>query len=158
MSLTYSDGTIDTTRIAIQVIPEQLLGDTIPLSILVNCSETFCLDTSAFLAPIDTIFNDCENLLGNFAEAVILEPNCLEIMAFNIGGLDTSCIVICDTTGFCDTIILLIDVIQPEMTTVYDTILINQSVTFCPDTSQLYGVVNSAVSYTHLTLPTILLV
>jgi gliding motility-associated-like protein len=143
MSLTYFDGTIDTTRIAIQVIPEQLLGDTIPLSILVNCSETFCLDTSAFLAPIDTIFNDCENLLGNFAEAAILEPNCLEIMAFNIGGLDTACIVICDTTGFCDTMILLIDVIQPEMTTVYDTILINQSVTFCPDTSQLYGVVNS---------------
>ncbi|MFK8006944.1 MAG: gliding motility-associated C-terminal domain-containing protein [Saprospiraceae bacterium] len=143
MVFTYSDGTIDTAGIIIQVIPELLSGDTIPLGILINCVETFCIDTSAFLAPIDTIYNYCENSSGNFAEVTIVEPNCVEIMAFNIGGLDTACIVICDTMGVCDTTILLIDVTQPELITVYDTTSINQSGTYCPDTTQLYGVVNS---------------
>ena len=143
MVFTYSDGTIDTAGIVIQVIPELLIGDTIPLDILINCVETFCIDTSAFLAPIDTIYNYCENSSGNFAEVIIVEPNCVEIMAFNVGGLDTACIVICDTMGVCDTTILLINVTQPELTTVYDTTSINQSGTYCPDTTQLYGVVNS---------------
>ena len=143
MVFTYSDGTIDTAGIVIQVIPELLSGDTIPLGVLINCVEIFCIDTSAFLAPIDTIYNYCENSSGNFAEVTIIEPNCIEIMAFNVGGLDTACIVICDTMGVCDTTILLINVTQPELMTVYDTTTISQPGTFCPDTTQLYGVVNS---------------
>lgn len=143
MVFTYADGTIDTTGIVIEVIPELLLGDTIPLGILINCVETYCIDTSAFLAPIDTIYNYCENSSGTFADVTIIEPNCVEIMAFNVGGLDTACIVICDTMGVCDTTVLLIDVTQPELITVYDTTSINQAGTFCPDTTQLYGVVNS---------------
>ncbi len=143
MVFTYSDGTIDTAGIVIQVIPQVLSGDTIPLGVLINCVETFCIDTSAFLAPIDTIYNYCENSSGTFADVIIIEPNCIEVMAFNIGGLDTACIVICDTFGVCDTTIFLIDVTQPELITVYDTTTISQSGTFCPDTTQLYGVVNS---------------
>jgi gliding motility-associated-like protein len=143
MVFTYLDGTVDTAGIIIQVIPQLFSGDTIPLSVLINCVETFCIDTSTFLAPVDTIYNYCENSPGTFAEVIIVEPNCIEVLAFNVGGLDTACIVICDTLGVCDTTIFLIDVIQPELITVYDTITITQSGTYCPDTTELCGVVNS---------------
>ena len=143
MVFEYSDGTIDTAGIVIQVIPQLLTGDTIPLGVLINCVETFCIDTSAFLAPLDTIYNYCENSSGTYADVTIIDPNCIEVIAFNVGGLDTACIVICDTFGVCDTTIFLIDVTQPELITVYDTTTITQSGTYCPDTTQLYGVVNS---------------
>ena len=143
MVFTYIDGTIDTAGIVIQVIPELFSGDTIPLGVLINSVETFCIDTSTFLAPIDTIYNYCENSSGTFTDVTIIEPNCIEVLAFNVGGLDTACIVICDTMGVCDTTIFLIDVTQPELITVYDTTTITQSGTYCPDTTQLYGVINS---------------
>lgn len=146
MVFTYSDGTIDTVGIMIQVVPQLLSGDTIPLDVLINCVEILCIDTSAFLAPIDTIYNYCENSSGIFAEVTIIEPNCIEVLAFNVGGLDTACIVICDTLGVCDTTIFLINVTQPELITVYDTTTITQSGIYCPDTTQLYGVVNSIVN------------
>lgn len=146
MVFTYSDGTIDTAGIVIQVVPQLLSGDTIPLGVLINCVETFCIDTAAFLAPIDTIFNYCDNSSGNFAEVTIIEPNCIEVLAFNVGGLDTACLVICDTLGVCDTTVFLIDVTQPELITVFDTTTISQLGTYCPDTTQLYGVVNSIVN------------
>ena len=143
MVFEYSDGTIDTTGIVIEVVPQLLSGDTIPIGVLVNFTETYCLDTAVFLAPIDTIYNYCENASGTFADVSIIEPNCIEVMGFNVGGLDTACIVICDTTGFCDTTIFLIDVTIPTLETIYDTITINDSGTFCPDTTQLWGTIIS---------------
>ena len=139
MVFEYSDGTFDTTGIVIQVVPELLSGDTIEIGVLINFTETFCIDTAAFLAPIDTMYNICESSSGVFSDVSILDPNCIEVMAFQIGGLDTACIVICDTMGVCDTTVFLIDVTQPELIEVFDTIVIDQSATFCQDTSQLYG-------------------
>ena len=143
MVSTYLDGTIDTSDVVIEVIADQVSGDTIPLNIFINCVETFCIDTSEFLAPLDTIYNFCENSSGSYTDVSIIDPTCIEILAFNIGGLDTACIVMCDTFGVCDTTIFLIEVSQPELITIYDTTMITQSGTFCPDTTQLYGVVNS---------------
>ncbi|MEM6964912.1 MAG: gliding motility-associated C-terminal domain-containing protein [Bacteroidota bacterium] len=139
MVFEYADGTIDTAGIVIEVVPELLIGDTIPLEVIVNSVETFCIDTSAFSAPLDTIFNYCESASGNFADVEIIDPNCIEVTAFDVGGIDTACIVICDTTGFCDTTIFLIDVIPPGLMTVFDTVDIDQSYTFCPDTTELFG-------------------
>lgn len=143
MVFTYIDGTIDTAGIVIQVIPETVSGDTIPVEIAVNCIETYCIDTSAFLAPIDTIYNHCENASGIFTDVMLIEPNCLEIMAFDDVGVDTACIVICDTLGFCDTTVFIIDVFAPQSMTVFDTIQLNEVGTYCVDTTELCGVVNS---------------
>lgn len=143
MVFEYSDGTFDTTGIVIQVVPELLSGDTIEIGVLINFTETFCIDTAAFLAPIDTIYNLCEGSSGIFTDVSLLDPNCIEVMAFNIGGLDTACIVMCDTFGVCDTTIFLIDVTQPELIEVFDTVVIDGNYTYCPDTTQLYGTVIS---------------
>jgi len=143
MVFEYADGTFDTTGIVIEVVPQLLSGDTIPIGVLLNFTETYCIDTSVFLAPLDTIYNYCDSAAGTFADVSIIEPNCIEVMGMNVGGLDTACIVICDTTGFCDTTIFLIDVTIPTLETIFDTISINDSGTFCPDTTQLWGTIIS---------------
>ena len=143
MVFEYIDGTFDTTGIVIEVVPQLLSGDTIPIGVLLNFTETYCIDTSVFLAPLDTIYNYCENSSGTFADVSIIEPNCIEVMGVNVGGLDTACVVICDTTGFCDTTIFLIDITIPTQETIFDTTAINMSGTFCPDTTQLWGTIIS---------------
>lgn len=139
MVFELSDGSFDTTGIVIQVVPQTVSGDTIPVDIIINSTQVFCIDTSIFLAPLDTIYNDCPNASGLYSDVEILDPNCIEITGVNLGGLDTACIVICDTMGFCDTTVFLINVIPPMTQEIYDTVDIDQTYTYCVDSSELFG-------------------
>lgn len=138
----FTNGTCEEYNIIVEVIPQMPpSGDTIPVQVLINFTEQYCIDTSQFLAPIDTIYNDCETSSGMFSEVSIVpdSTNCIDILGNVIGGLDTACIVICDTLGVCDTTVFLIEIIPPSTDTITEIIQLGMDSTYCVDSTELFG-------------------
>ena len=137
----FTNGTCETYNIAVEVVPQLLSGDTIPVDVIVNFTEQYCIDTSPFLAPIDTIYNYCDDLSGTYSEVSIVQDslNCIDILGNVVGGLDTACIVICDTLGVCDTTIFLINIIPPSPDTITQIIELGADSIYCVDSTQLFG-------------------
>ncbi|MEO1626112.1 MAG: hypothetical protein AAFV25_13220, partial [Bacteroidota bacterium] len=128
-------GMCDTLNVIVQVVPKMtVITDTLFLA----QTDTICLDTLIFQGNIDTIFNDCPGLSGS---QVSFEPldgtkNCVLVEALDIGR-DSACMVICDDLGNCATTILIYDVIYPQIDTIRETVLLDESGVYCIDTSEL---------------------
>ncbi len=79
-------------------------------TLLVNETDSFCLDSLDLPYTIETIANVCEEAAG---EQVVFEVdttnNCLIYTGIEIGK-DTACIAVCDSLDNCDTIIVIITV------------------------------------------------
>ncbi|MEM6320354.1 MAG: gliding motility-associated C-terminal domain-containing protein [Bacteroidota bacterium] len=79
-------------------------------TVLVNETDTFCLDGMGMglMSDIDTIANICPE---NSGEMVLFEVNPMDICVYYTGieaGVDSACIVVCDTLDNCDTMIVII--------------------------------------------------
>jgi len=133
-------GICDTVNLAIDVLP---VIDTITDVINLGFTDTICIDTSIFQNPIMGVINICDNPDNMNVDFVILEESvCLEYSA-DMMGQDTACIVVCDTEGFCDTTIFIIDVIVPMSDTVELTIVQEGIDTFCLDAIELEGPIDT---------------
>ena len=98
-------------------MPEPMSGDTIELEIVLADMDTICINTDS-LAGIDTIFNACADMSEGNVDFEIVDSTTCIAMSADMLGVDTACIVICDTLGVCDTttlIVTVIDDIDPGM-------------------------------------------
>ena len=132
-------GFCDTTYLVINALP--LTGthefyDTV----YVSTSNTFCINTSVFPGTPDTIYNICPGNSGTFASFTLDENNfCVDYTGQVNGGTDMACIVVCDDTNVCDTTMMYITARRSGPVNFLDTILINQSTSFCVDTTNMDG-------------------
>jgi len=127
----------DTTTFIVRV--RRTLGFTEQnLSMASQTRDTICLDTTAFIGSIDTIYNYCPSASGTYVDFEIDTVNyCIYIDAIAHRGTDTACIVICDFPD-CDTLQLNVATFREGPAFVYDTILVNQNTQFCDfDTTNL---------------------
>ncbi|MEL6636962.1 MAG: SdrD B-like domain-containing protein, partial [Bacteroidota bacterium] len=130
----------DTVNWVIETLP---LRDTIPLFVEVGRSDTFCIDTSVFHHPLDTFFNFCEGSAGVFVDVILVDNSfCVEYTGLT-PGIDSACLVGCDTAGFCDTTILVLEAVRLQPEVIDTTVLLADFDTLCIDTSELPGEVDT---------------
>jgi gliding motility-associated-like protein len=122
--------------------------DTIYTQVIVETTDTLCIDFDDLVGALDTIYNFCEQG-DNATVTVIPGTNCIEIIGDEIGQ-DIACIVACDVLGICDTVIVIIDVVPPY-DAVYGGDCINTNITHCIDTSTVQ-VTGNIVSMINLCL------
>ncbi|MEM1319868.1 MAG: gliding motility-associated C-terminal domain-containing protein [Bacteroidota bacterium] len=138
-------GICDTTYVIITVDQnEDVVIDTIQIGeVVVHCIDTAILDLTG---PAVTIENICPALSE---ENVHFEWNLDSLCVTYVGlepGTDTACIRICDAAGICDTIDFYIHVLNSSIfigDSHCDTVFVNQTIPYCPDTSELFGEVVS---------------
>ncbi len=110
-------------------------------SITLGDSIYFCLNTMELIAntdlegPIVSLENACPESSGT---SVIFNiesevPPCISYLGIT-PGVDTACLVLCDTAGICDTVNYIVTVGATGPITVTDTIIISEIDTFCLDT------------------------
>ncbi len=108
---------------------------------------TYCIDTMNFsVRGISSFRNICEDASGtNVVFSIDSLNKCVSYTGLSLG-TDTACVEICDLSGICDTIELLITtnactVTGPDL--VVDTIYIGEEVVYCPDSLGLAGPITS---------------
>lgn len=143
--LELCDGVVcDTSIIVINVLP---VLDTIPVFTNIGLTDTFCMDTTMFQHPIDTFYNYCESASGAIVDFEILDGTvCIEYTSFDFGS-EPACLVACDTAGYCDTTILLVNVIAPTIEVIDTTVLLGDTDTICLDASELIGEVDTFYNF-----------
>jgi gliding motility-associated-like protein len=143
-------GNLDTTIYIVHVYDTVTPTiDTIPVSLLVNTTDTFCVPLDQIVgAPISIIDLGCQPTL-NWGNIVGLTDSCFIYTAgSNAGGLDTVCIVVEDVLGNLDTTVFLITVIDPTTDTIPVTIYTNDDSTICVD--DVYDLAGNIISVTNL--------
>ena len=128
----------DTTNLNITVRRNgpAFFGDTI----FINESVTFCgIDTSNLSGTITGFYNDCPGSSGvNVFFDPIFNTKCVYYDGIGVG-TDTACIFIVDDLGNQDTTFMIVSVVLPTSTIVYDTIRLGLSPEYCVDTTELMG-------------------
>lgn len=112
--------------------------------ICINEIKEFCInpDDLNLIGEIASMTNVCQNIGENPVEFEIdFESLCVSYEGNNIGN-DTVCIEICDLFGNCESIELRITVENCLVSSndfFKDTVLVNETAIFCPDTTELPG-------------------
>ncbi len=122
------------------------ITDTISITIIEEQMDTICLNDMDLLGPIDTIFNICD--LDNVTFEVMEDTTCVIFTGISMG-LDTACLVACDTFGVCDTTIVFIEVIEIGEPDYRDSICVAESSSFVFDLNYL-EVEGPVISMTNL--------
>jgi gliding motility-associated-like protein len=114
------------------------------INICVNDISTFCVDenTLNLSGPVSSMINVCSESSDGSVDFIYDPANlCVDYTGVAFG-TDTTCIQFCDAAGNCDTVELIVSVdscVSNTMHNVKDTIFINQTVVYCPDSSSLPG-------------------
>jgi len=105
------DGCSDTLYINLlaDVLPQT---DTIHVEIGVGETWSDCLDMSELNGNIEFLTNECNSFTNN-AQWVSNGNECFDIEGLNVGQ-DQFCMVLCDDLGWCDTTVILVDVVDPN--------------------------------------------
>ncbi len=107
----------------------QTVRDTIVTNSGVN---TFCIDTTSLGSFPSSIVNICPNSSGtNVVFTINPITFCVSYTGTAIAGLDTACIVVCDSFGFCDTTNLIVEVFKINKVNFLDTIFVNSAIDTC---------------------------
>jgi len=95
--------------------------DTVVFPVSTGTEGTFCPDLSVFGFPIASVTNlNCATLDGGVINGINAANGCTRYQAGNLAGLDTFCIEVCDGLGFCDTTVVVFNVVPSP-----DTVVIN---------------------------------
>ncbi len=95
--------------------------DTVIFPVSTNTEGTFCPDLSVFGNPIVSATNlNCAVLDGGVINGINVANGCTRYQAGSLAGLDTFCIEVCDIQGFCDTTVVIFNVVPSP-----DTVVIN---------------------------------
>ena len=77
--------------------------------------QTFCLDTTQLPGVITTVTDICEDPPRTFVEFVYAENTfCTKYRGLELGGTDSTCLVVCDDLGFCDTTVIIVTTRETE--------------------------------------------
>ncbi len=140
-----STGCVDSANITIRCLPETL--DNFTDTILFNETGIYCIDDTLLAGGIDTIYNLCPEKSGNIVTFLVEDGStCIVYDAGDQAGVEEACIVICNAVGKCGTINMTVTVLPEPIITFFDTIGLNQTDTFCIDTSMLDGTIISIMN------------
>ena len=118
VDLRYCDatGACDTARFALTTrLPRAIERLTIYDTVGVPGSvKTFCLDTTEVPGVITTVRDLCAGPAREFVEFTLTErTRCVKYRGLRLGGTDSTCLVLCDDLGFCDTTVIVVTTQQP---------------------------------------------
>lgn len=95
--------------------------DTTVFNVSATTEGTFCPNLSAFANPVVSASNlNCAVLNGGVINGINSGNGCTRYQAGNVAGLDTFCLAVCDTFGFCDTTVVVFNVVPAP-----DTVRLN---------------------------------
>ena len=76
---------------------------------------TFCIDTMELPGNVTSVTDICATGNERFVEFTLTAQTvCLKYRGIDIGGSDTSCVVVCDDLGFCDTTTVIVTTVAPN--------------------------------------------
>ena len=104
--------------------------------IIINFTETICIDTTSLAGNIVSVENICPNSSG---ESVVFEYDEISHCVTFTGiapGLDEGCFLLMDHFGNTDTANVCVNVLLPENGIIIDTILIGTNESYCIDTTE----------------------
>jgi len=112
------------------------------LNLLVGVSTDYCLDTTVLIPPITQFLDVCAIAGENIANLNLDSSTYCATIAAQAVGQTTSCLVLCNEFGRCDTTLLYINVHNvPTTSTIEATIIIGESLDICPEIEELTGLV-----------------
>lgn len=77
--------------------------------------RTVCIDTSELPGVVTTVRDICDGEPRQFVEFTYSERSqCIKYRGLALGGTDSTCMVVCDDLGFCDTTTVIVTTRQPE--------------------------------------------
>lgn len=86
--------------------------DTIPFP---GDAFTFCIDTLELPGNVVSVTDICADGSEMFVQFNLTPQTvCLKYSGLAVGGTDTSCVVICDDLGFCDTTTVIVTTVAPN--------------------------------------------
>ncbi len=135
---------INDTCIQVNIFAQTLpVLDSIELEIGVGFTDTICINTDLFSGGADTIYNACLSNSGTTVNFELDEDTYCIYFTGLITGVNTACIVTCDSQNLCDTTVLVVNVVTPVRDTVRLDLEIGEIGIFCIDTMELAGIVQS---------------
>ncbi len=112
------------------------------LNLVVGKSQTYCLDSSNLSNGITQFFDACPAPNENVVNLILDTLNYCAIIAGQSLGQSTSCLILCNDFGSCDTTVLHINVFpKPTVSTIEQRISLGENLVICPETTELVGVV-----------------
>lgn len=117
--------------------------DTVKVTIDIGTSDTVCLNKRNLQGTNFTVTNICKDSTNASVEYTV-QGTCVIIKGM-YGGTSTSCWVVCDTTGKCDTTIITVTV-NPAIINRVDTIYVEDSLKYCFNNLPLKGKIIDAVN------------
>ena len=76
---------------------------------------TYCIDTLQLPGIVTSVVDICADGTEEYVSFILTEETvCLKYRGLVSGGVDTSCIVVCDNLGFCDTTTVIVTTIEPN--------------------------------------------
>ena len=122
---------------------EEMGSKIIHETILLNATNSYCPDTTQLAGNIVSIINDCADSSGEYLSFEVDTINyCLNYTAIDVG-IDSACILIMDDLGNIDTTYLIVKVETPHPSYILDTLTLEETATYCLDTSELYGTIDT---------------
>lgn len=126
----------DTIDITVACTPTEYIEETVYLGL----SGTICLDDSDLIGTLESMTSCSENDPQGFVD---FYPNTdTQCITYNgmTGGSESTCYVICDDLGICDTTYITINVVlPPEGEVVVETILVGEMGVECLSSEDLSG-------------------
>jgi gliding motility-associated-like protein len=102
-------GICDTTYYIITVVPTP---DTIVINLVLGQDSTLCIPVSELPSTLDTILVGTNCDLLDSADLIITQIDTCVLIIPGALGSDTTCIVICDSLGFCDTTYIIVNIVD----------------------------------------------
>jgi len=76
---------------------------------------TYCVDTMELPGIVTSVIDICADGTEEFVQFTLTEQTvCLKYRGLEVNGSDTSCIVVCDNLGFCDTTTVIVTTVEPN--------------------------------------------
>jgi gliding motility-associated-like protein len=113
-------------------------ADTVNIIMPVNDVVTLCPDDSQLAGPIVSMTNICSGSSDDGLIVFFPGATCFEFQSQGVAGIDTACIVSCDSFGNCDTTIYIFTIVPTPDTQVVN-IIYPETDTLCLDFTQLPG-------------------
>jgi len=136
-------GYCDSTFIIVETYDELNYREA-TINLIAGTTQKYCLDTNVLLTPINYFVNDCPTKSGEAADVTLdSSAYCVSIEGI-LPGQDTTCTVICNQFGQCDTTIFHITVFPaPIVETINVMMTLGDTLDICLETAELTGIVTS---------------
>ena len=132
----------DTVTLIINVVEKPNPPTIVNLTIEVTDTIQYCIDISDLTTGVASIENICPTLNNGFTISSLDTTSlCFTFIGAVPNGQDIFCMVVCDSTGFCDTTVIFVNVlpkiITPEIVVL--TVFEGDTISYCIDTTDLGG-------------------